>query len=117
MPAWPSTVPDLCRLDDLRIAPVNNSMMPIDDSGPPMTRRRFTGDMEDIQGIILAVSRTTAVALRNFWRDDLSDGSLTFTAQHPMTGETGIQFIFTGEPQISRVGHLYNIGVSFRRIA
>lgn len=117
MPEWPSNIPDLCRLADLVISPVNNSTELDDDSGFPMSRRRFTGDMEEIQGIVFAVTRTTAAALRDFWRNTLKDGSLPFTARHPMTLEYGVSFLFSSEPQISRVGHLYNIGVMVRRVA
>lgn len=114
--AWPSTLPDFCQIAGLLIKPVNNSI-PMDlDSGPPMTRRRFTGDMESLQGSFLLIPRLQMLAVRDFWRTTLKDGSLPFTAEHPMTLVANTIFLFLVQPEAVRSGHLYNVSISVRKM-
>lgn len=115
MPAWPDDMPCQFQLDGLQFAPVDDNV-PIDpESGSPMTRVRFTGDMDDFTASVPIKTRAKAIQLLDFWRTTLIKGSLPFDFFHPITGDA-VQMIFKAPPNITRTGIVYGATVSLRTI-
>lgn len=59
------------------------------DAGPVKSRRRFTAVPTNIEFTLPWLSRSEYAALQAWFKNDLLDGSLSFTADHPVTGESG----------------------------
>ena len=81
-----------------------------------MTRRRFTGDMEDVSGSLFLVERPVAVEIVSFWRYDLKDGSLPFTWQHPLTEEAATYLFLSPPKPIAVSGDLWRMALRLRKL-
>lgn len=103
MPAWPASLPSLDKIAGASVVPVSNSTVIDVESGEPLTRRRFTGDMDDI-AMSLLLSGDQRIDLYNFWRLDLEDGTLRFTHAHPLTGEMRAMLFMT-PPRFTPLGN------------
>lgn len=75
------------------------------ESGEPMTRARFTGEMDLWTGTLTALTAEQARDLLSFWRYDLKNGTLRFTFDHPLSGE-GVEMLFIKPPELSPVNAL-----------
>ena len=114
MPTWPSSFPPLFEVDGFSIVPVSNTTAIDVESGEPLTRNRFTGEMDDIAGSFYLVERDVAQAMLDFWRYDLSNGALRFTFDHPLSGESS-EMLFMAPPRLTPVtGDLWRVGVQFK---
>src|SRR5688572_21238440 len=114
MPSWPSSFPPLFEVDGFSVVPVSNNA-PIEvESGEPLTRNRFTGEMDGVTGSFYLVERDVAISMLNFWRYDLVNGSLRFTFDHPLTGESS-EMLFMAAPRLTPVtGDLWRVNVQFQ---
>lgn len=83
--------------------PVDNTIRPQPEVGEPLSRRRFTGEMDDFSGRFTFRTRQELAAFITFYRDDLEDGSLRFDFKHPITG-ADVEVMFMAPPRWSRNG-------------
>lgn len=116
MVAWPAAFPQLFEADGFSLEPVSGST-PIEvESGEPMSRRRFTGEMDNLQGTLPPVTFAIAQDIYEFWRDDLANGTSRFTFEHPLTSET-VDVMFMAPPKFTPAGGLYwRVSVSLRTL-
>lgn len=97
MPAWPTDVPFLCSLPDIRRSgPLGRKSEFQPDVGPPKTRNRTTASFRRLSGVTAVMDVTQYADFLTFWETDLAGGVLDFTATHPVTGAT-VTFRPTGE--------------------
>lgn len=116
MPGWPTTFPELFEVAGFTFDPVSNAMVDDTESGEPMTRLRFTGEIEDVAGNLDLCDRDTANAIVDFWRHDLKNGTLRLSWDHPMTGEA-VEFLIVGQPQPRPAGSfLWRVGLRLKRL-
>lgn len=99
MPTWPHSFPPLFSPDGASYDPISNATVIDTESGEPLSRLRFTGEMDDFTGTLPLCDTETAVAIKNFWRYDLKNGALRFTWDDPLTAE-GRDFLMTAPPKI-----------------
>lgn len=111
MATWPASVPFEFDVNGFSHAAAPNSSTIDPEVGEPMTRRRFTGEVDSFSGQLPPLTREQANDLRNFYRYDLKDGSLRFTQDDPMTG-TAREFMFAESPSFSAIsGKLWQADV------
>lgn len=103
MPDWPAS---------LRFCPVNGTYTEnrVDstirtsvDTGPDFVRRRFTAVPTNISLTLPKMSHAEYAVFQTWFRDDLSDGVLSFDADHPITGVAG-SFRFRSPYRAAKVG-------------
>lgn len=105
MPSWPAALPQLFKPGGAGLSPISNAA-PIDtESGEPLTRVRFTGEMDQWSGELQALTNQQANDLLNFWRYDLKNGTLRFTYDHPLTGES-VEMLFIEPPRLIPVNSI-----------
>lgn len=102
---WPASLSFTFDTEGFQYQPVSNSISIPTEGGEPLTRRRFTGDMDEISGNMTFLTRAQAEAVRSFYRNTLKDGALRFMADDPVTQE-GREFIFMGPPVLTPLGGL-----------
>lgn len=74
------------------------NVTPIDvESGEPMTRARFTGDVTTVSASIMTDVAGVAT-FWNFWKYDLKRGALRFTWSDPSSRES-VDFLFFDTPE------------------
>lgn len=88
----------------------NVSSFPV-DIGPALEARMSSVATEIINGTIICLTMADYESLHDFYRDDLKDGSLKFTATHPRTGVASQIFKFQSF-SLSRIDGLVHF-VSF----
>lgn len=114
MPSWPQSFPPLFNTEGFSLDPLSNTTPIETESGEPLTRVRFTGEMDDIAGEFPMMDRDTAIQMMNFWRYDLKNGSLRFSYDHPLTGEAA-EFLFMDKPRVTAAGgDLWKVAVQLR---
>jgi len=102
MPEWPAQLPQNFLSEGFGLTPFDNAT-PIDvESGEPMTRLRFTGDLSNIQASI-QTDRDGMLIFRNFWTNELSRGTAPFNWTDPMSGNI-VQILFMAPPKYSNLG-------------
>lgn len=99
MPTWPATLPQYFEVDGASLDPISNATTIDTESGEPLTRQRFTGDMDRFTGKLLRMTRAQAAILRTFYRVDLAHGALRFTWEDVLTGAS-IEYLMIAPPQI-----------------
>lgn len=113
MPSWPATLPCIFQLQNTNVAPVASTLAIDPEVGEPLTRRRFTGEMDRVSGTFVFRTRALAETFLTFWRDDLKNGSLPFDFEHPITGDA-VSMIFMAEPRLSANGRIWNAAVQLQ---
>ena len=79
MPAWPGGLP--CRpVRGLTIQFAPNKVGTPNDVGPPIQRRRFTGQTVITSGSLL-LTKAQKVTLYDFWANTLAQGTLEFAME------------------------------------
>lgn len=116
MPIWPLHFPRTFEVNGFSLDPVSNST-PIDvESGEPMSRRRFTGDMENIVGSLPPVEKELANEIRSFWRYDLKHGTVSFTWSDPIS-EEAVEFMLMAPPAFTPVSDsLWRVQLRLRKL-
>lgn len=117
MPTWPASLPCAFLSGSVSYNPFSTSI-PVDvEVGPPLTRNRYTGEMADVSGPLPALSRAQAVALYQFWRDDLVKGTLPFTWTDPLTLED-VNFILLQPPAMQQGdgADIWHASLTLRRV-
>lgn len=117
MPAWPSSVPQDALLSSYGERPQRNVASFQPDTGIAIERRRSSVSTDDItfEQILVEAEWEDLLA---FYRDDLKDGTLTFTRSHPRTGDAGVTFKFVEAPAFAgtlSVG-LYRVSLKLVRM-
>lgn len=100
--AWPGTLPQTPMYGYFDETPQNNLATFQYDVGPPKYRRRSTASGAVINAQF-EVNDTQRAALDTFFRTTLSDGSLPFTWNHPITGVSKV-WSFSQPPTYSNQG-------------
>lgn len=114
MPSWPAHFPPLFLVDGFGLDPVSNATVIETESGEPLTRLRFTGEMDDIAGTLPPVERSVALQILAFWRYDLKNGTLRFVWDHPLS-EEAVELLFMAPPKITAAGgDLFNVAVQLK---
>lgn len=101
MPSWPTSLRDKFMSSGFSLVP--RGAMAIDpESGSPLTRVRFTGDVNDISGSVPFEGDEITTFL-NFWKYDLQRGSLPFSWSDPVD-RAAREFLFTAPPKVTHMG-------------
>ena len=116
MPTWPVLLQDNFLQSGFSMQPLNNAL-PIEvESGEPLTRLRFTGDLSDISGSLMLDGDQVSI-FRDFWTYDLSRGTKRFTWNDPQSG-MAVEYIFVASPRYSNVGgDNWQVDLSLRMFA
>lgn len=102
MAEWPAQLPQNFLQQGLQVSPFDNAI-PVDvESGEPMTRLRFTGDLSNIRGSIVTSYDGVSI-FKAFWQNDLNRGTTRFTWRDPLTGNI-VEFLFMSPPAFSNLG-------------
>jgi hypothetical protein len=96
MPNWPTALPQRLSLNGNQVSPIDNAVAIDVESGEPLTRLRFTGDMQTVDGTI-TIDGDQLDMLRNFWKYDLKRGTLRFNWEDPYDG-TAVEMLFRQAP-------------------
>lgn len=116
MQVWPAAFPQVFEVNGFSLDAVNNSEVLDVESGAPLTRRRFTGAMDDISGTLFLVESEVAEQIRQFHRIDCKDGSLPFLWHNPLTG-SAVRFLFLSPPKlIPESGGLWRVQLHLRSL-
>jgi hypothetical protein len=100
MPDWPRNIPFMDDPDSFaETGPLENVIRSQRDKGPSKTRRRFTAAVREITGRSGIMGYDQLQGFETFYRDEIGDGSLSFTARHPRTHEVAT-FKFVGGYQV-----------------
>lgn len=102
--AWPSTVPQVATISGFGEKPERNVAEFSPEVGPPMTRRR-SGVSTDALQFETTMTFDEWDDLHDFYRDDVKDGTLSFTRKHPRDlGGSDLTFRFISEPSFRAAG-------------
>lgn len=116
MTSWPSYFPAEFEVNGFSISPVSNSTAIDTESGPPLSRRRFTGRMYDVNGILPPVAPDVAMQIEEFFRADCAEGSRPFTWVNPVD-RSAMTFLFMAPPQLTPVsGLLWRVSLRLRSL-
>ena len=104
MPIWPAAVPFIEAEDGFSLKPQAGGKLRTQMSGGPVKQRRRTSAMPtDIRGKTPPMSEALFQTFSDFYHTTLSEGSLEFTAPHPITGADG-NFRFVDDYELSIKG-------------
>lgn len=102
MADWPAALPQNLLSQGFSLTPFDNAV-PIDvESGEPLSRLRFTGDLNNVQGSV-RTDWTGVQTFRTFWMNDLSRGTSRFTWTDPIS-KTRVEFLFMASPKYTNLG-------------
>lgn len=101
MNSWPTTLPEKFSRN-FETTDVDTLLRSEMEYGPQKVRRRFTGNIEQIQTSINLTEEQVGI-LRNFYRNTLGGGTLPFTHKYP-TNNTVVEYRFLAPPAISHLG-------------
>lgn len=103
MNTWPATLPERFsrNFDTTDVDTLLRSEM---DTGPSKVRRRFTGNIEQIQTTINLTEAQVDI-LKSFYRNTLGGGVLPFKHLYP-TSNALVEYRFMSPPSITHVGGL-----------
>lgn len=103
---WPVTVPWRARTAGYSEKPQRNVASFQPDAGVAIERRRASISADELSYVSTLMTDTQVDRLVAWYRDDLGDGVLPFTRNHPRTGDSVIcKFVDT--PAIVAVEGLY----------
>lgn len=84
---WPLTLPQSFLVEGFTQEATDNVIKSAMESGPSKARRRYTATTQPFTGkMILSLAQYDI--FRDFYRDDLQDGALTFTMPDDVEGGT-----------------------------
>jgi hypothetical protein len=83
--------------------------------GPPKQRRRSTAS-GSLASATFKMSREALISFMRWFREDVKDGSIPFTMDHPMTDEF-LSWTFEEPPSVtSTTRNMHMVSVRLRRI-
>lgn len=85
---WPSTLPQMLRLDGLSAKKKNNVVRTQMDVGPQKVRKRYTISSKEFTGTLLLTESQREI-LESWYDTTLESGSLRFIMKDPQTQENG----------------------------
>ena len=115
MPSWPASVPLCLVAGTYQERPRDNVARTAFDAGPVETRRRFTAVSIDISFTLALLTQAQKSALDSWYNVDLAGGALSFTADHPLTGEVQ-SFRFNAPPEHAQRGVKYSTRVELEQL-
>lgn len=81
-----------------RSGPLDNVIRSPMEQGPVKSRRRFTAAPRAISGSTDLITDAEVATFETWYRDEIGDGAIPFTADHPITGvSTTFRFTQTYE--------------------
>lgn len=102
MADWPAALPQTFLSEGFQLSPFDNAV-PVDvESGEPLSRLRFTGDLSNVKGSF-RTDWTGVQLFRAFWSNDLSRGTTRFTWTDPIA-KTRVEFLFMAPPVFTNLG-------------
>lgn len=111
---WPYDVPFLCSLRALSSGGARGHVTGFQpDAGPQKLRRITTAGYKPLMGQTPILTPSQYQMFVDFWVYTIADGTLSFSAVHPMTGEITV-FQSDGSPyeEMMPAPGLYKIGLS-----
>ena len=107
--AWPATVPQYAQQPSYSEKPERNAAEFRPEIGPPLSRRR-TSISSDVIRFETTMTFDQYDDLLEFYREDLKDGTVSFTRKHPRdTDGPDRVFRFTAEPEFRAAGPDYGV--------
>ena len=106
MPAWPASLPQYPLLAGFQLGTPDTVLRASAETGPPLTRRRFTAAAVPVQCTVKVGSLALKDAFALFLRNDLADGALSFTwaGLSERTGGGAGNFQFSSPPDFAPEG-------------
>jgi hypothetical protein len=112
MAAWPNTIPQTLNMDGYGEAARDTNIRSAMDAGPAKVRRRASCAVRPVTGKMVM----TAAELddfREFYEEDILDGSLRFDWVDPLDGTTAVEMRFTAPYTIAAFGpDAFEVGMS-----
>lgn len=110
---WPNSIPFINTLNGLsESGPADNILRTQMSAGRAKTRRRSSNPAKFLNGIIFGLTKSDLNVFEEFFEDDLSQGALSFVAEHPRLGQDRT-FRFMGSYEIGNINNeLFTISVS-----
>lgn len=105
--SWPGTLPQTPQFGGFDETPQRNVAAFLPDVGPSKQRRRSTAT-GSICAAQFEVSDAQRATLDTFYRTTLSDGTLPFTWNHPITGISST-WTFEDAPTYSNKAYNYHV--------
>lgn len=116
IPAWPLTVNQDAFKGSVKEAIQANVSTFAPEVGAPLTRKRMAASLSTLT-FDMPATPAEWTALDAFFRDDLQDGALSFTRDHPLTG-SAITAVFTAPPSYEvQAPQLYKVAIALMRLA
>lgn len=81
---WPSSLPQIMRLDGLKGRRKSSVVRTSMDAGPQKARRRYTVTTKEFSGSVV-LNESQRELLENWYTNTLGDGVLRFVMQDPQT--------------------------------
>lgn len=112
VPDWPATLPQVLLVNGYQEGARDNALRSAMDSGPAKVRRRATAAARPVQGKLVMTAAELEI-FKDFYADDLLDGSLRFSWMEPADGVTAVEMRFKEAPSWSAADPgIYEVNVS-----
>jgi hypothetical protein len=103
IPSWPTTLPQELTLDGYSQSAADNIIKSSPDIGPAKVRRRSTAAVRPVSGTLI-LNETGLEDFKDFFKEDLLDGSIRFSWADPDDGSTAVEMRFTSPPAWTALG-------------
>lgn len=111
-PVWPNTLPQRPLAQGFRKTFGDGAIRNQMDSGPPITRKRFTATVKPYQ-MTFRLTAAQVDILEAFYETDCAMGAIAFQLADPLTGATR-RFVFTAPPEIQPAASRIKFDASLR---
>lgn len=105
MPTWPDSLPQTPDADGWTGGPQNNRISFQPEIGEPITRRRGSASGHVFQAQFSNLSDAQRAAFEEWFEDDLYDGTLSFTWDDPITGDSHTWMLMDEDPPYQFAAH------------
>lgn len=111
---WPTTLPQVLRLDGQKAKHKSNVIRTEMDAGPVKIRRRYTVSEKLFEGSII-VTETQRETLENWYTNTIGDGTLRFVMKDPQTLQPA-EFRFTEDYSEESLDGMWQINMKLEKL-
>lgn len=111
---WPSSLPQVLRLDGQKGRRKSNVIRTEMDAGPIKARRRYTVTEKLFEGSVI-LTEEQRETLENWYKNDLGDGTLRFVMKDPQT-LVPAEFRFTEDYDEDSLDGLWQITMKLEKL-
>jgi len=113
--AWPAGIPQVAAWGGFAEAPQEDLLVFEPEVGEPLTRPRTTGEIRQIDARMPPMTAAQYVIFNDWFRVELTRGSLRFLWRHPVTGALG-RFKFLAKPSWTDNAPYYVLSVKVMQL-